>query len=82
MSRTSFPDILCVRGRKVGLHSRQSDSGFVGSHSLHTVRYFDNDTLISHESDTMLNAFSNVMLATAGSFSPLAIGGHVTNLIS
>jgi len=43
---------------------------------LAIVRYFDTDTLISHESDTMLNAFANVMFATAGSFSPLAIKGH------
>lgn len=43
---------------------------------LAIVRYFDRDSLISHESDAMLNAFCNVMFATAGSFSPLAIGGH------
>ena len=43
---------------------------------LAIVRYFDKDSLISDESNTMLNAFANVMLATAGSFSPLAIGGH------
>lgn len=43
---------------------------------LAIVRYFDTDTLISHESDTMLKAFANVMFATAGSFSPLAIKGH------
>ena len=41
---------------------------------LAIVRYFDKDSLISHDCDTMINAFANVMSATANSFSPLATG--------
>ena len=43
---------------------------------LALVRYFDHDSPISDESETMLNAFANIMQATDGSFSPLAIRGH------
>lgn len=38
---------------------------------LAIVRYFDKDSAISYESNTMLNAFGNVILATNGSFCPL-----------
>lgn len=43
---------------------------------LAIVRYFDSDSIISYESNTMLNAFANVMFANAGSYSPLSIKGH------
>lgn len=43
---------------------------------LAIVRYFDKDSLISYESNTMLNAFANVMFTNAGSYSPLSIKGH------
>lgn len=43
---------------------------------LAIVRYFDKDTPINNESETMLNAFTNVMISTDGSFNPLAIKGH------
>ena len=43
---------------------------------LAIVRYFDQDSLISYESNTMLNAFATVMFSTAGSYSPLSIKGH------
>ena len=38
---------------------------------LAIVRYFDKDSAISYESNTMLNAFGNVIMATNGSFCPL-----------
>lgn len=43
---------------------------------LAIVRYFDQDSLISYESNTMLNAFATVMFSNAGSYSPLSIRGH------
>lgn len=43
---------------------------------LAIVRYFDQDSSISYESNTMLNAFATVMFSIAGSYSPLSIKGH------
>ncbi len=43
---------------------------------LGIVRYFDKDTAISPERSTMLDAFFNVITATAGSFSPLSLKGY------
>lgn len=43
---------------------------------LATVRYFDKDTAISPECGKMIDAFAHIIMATADSFSPLALNGH------
>ena len=39
---------------------------------LALIRYFDTASIITHEHNTMMNAFANTMFALKGSFNPLA----------
>lgn len=43
---------------------------------LAIVRYFDTESHITYENNTMLNAFGNILFSLDGSFSPLLLSGH------
>ena len=69
---------LCIIAQRFGLSFYELLQGLL----LALVRYFDTDTPISDRSRTMLQAFTNIMFATDGSFSPLSIKGYEKECIS